>query len=80
MKKEKVPIMDIYLAGYLTMQGIPPELTLQGTRVCFEFPATKEVYKHAKDYNDNPDVPILNFVATVRRLRAQMLAGRGDRK
>ena len=72
--KQKMPIMDIYLASYSVLNGITPELALQGTRITFDFPATDKVYKIARDFNNNPPVPLLDFVSSVRQLRSQMIA------
>ncbi|MGP8153222.1 MAG: DUF5659 domain-containing protein [Smithella sp.] len=72
----KVPILDIHLSSYLSLQGIEPELTKQGTRVVFEFPASSEVTKLTRTYNENPSVKILDFVHHLRKLRSQMLNAR----
>jgi len=70
----KVPTLDLYLAAYLELRGFTPEVTLQGTRAVFEFPATKEVRRLTKEYNNNPTISILDYVSIVRKLKAQMLA------
>ena|SRR4030042_3619212 len=78
MKKAngKVPILDIHLSSFLSLYGIEPEFTKQGTRVVFEFPASQEVNKLTRTYNENPSVPVLDFVHHLRKLRSQMLASR----
>ena len=53
MKNGKVPILDIYLASFLSLQGVDPQFSKQGTRVVFEFPATAEVYRLTKKYNQS---------------------------
>ena len=73
----KIPINDIWLASYQKLKNNPPALTLQGTRVVFEFGATPEFYKIAAEYNSNPDIALLDFISVVRRLRAEMLMRRG---
>ena len=72
----KVPILDIHLASYLSLNGTPPEFTKQGTRVVFEFPSTPEVTKLTRAYNENPSVRILDFVHHLRKTRSMMLAAR----
>lgn len=69
----KIPINDIWFASYQKLKNNPPELTLQGTRVVFEFASTPEFYKIAAEYNSNPDVSLLDYISVVRRLRAEML-------
>lgn len=78
MKKENgnLPILDIHQAAYLNLNGIEPSLTKQGTRVVFEFPASQEINKLTRAYNENPPVPVLDFVHHLRKLRSQMLAAR----
>jgi len=71
-----VPILDIHLASFFSLHGIEPQFSKQGTRVIFEFPASPEVYRLTKDYNQNPEVPILDFVHHLRKMRSQMLATR----
>ena len=75
-KNGKLPILDIYQAAYLNLNGIEPNLTKQGTRVVFEFPGTQSVFALIQKYNCNPSVNILDFVSHLRRLRSQMLAAR----
>lgn len=76
-KAKKVPINDIWLAAFLDSQGLRPEITKQGTRVVFEFPATDDFYRLARAYNENPQVPLLNYITAVRQLRAQMISAKG---
>lgn len=76
MKNLRVPILDINLASFLSLHGIKPEFAREGTRVIFEFPANAEVYHLTKEYNQNPNVPVLDFVHHLRKLRSQMLGNR----
>jgi len=70
------PIYDIHQAAFLDLNGIPPIFTKSGTRVVFEFPATRTVTKLLDTYNQNPSIPILDYVNVLRRLRSQMLSMR----
>lgn len=72
----KVPILDIHLTSYLSLNGIEPEFTKQGTRVVFEFPSTPEVSSLTRSYNENPSVKVLDFVHHLRKTRSMMLAAR----
>jgi hypothetical protein len=74
--KEKIPIFDIHTASFLELKHISPELTLEGTRVVFEFNSSEEVYKLLKEYQSNPSVPLLDYVSVLRRLRSKMLSMR----
>ncbi len=80
MKKSishNIPILDIYLASYLVIKGFNPDLTLKGTRIVFEFPATEEVYQYSKEYHDNPLVHVLDYTSTIRQLKARMFSMKG---
>jgi len=69
-----IPINDINLSAFLDFKGIRPVLKKEGTRVIFYFTNDSETQQAMIAYNSNPAVPILDFVATLRRLRAQMLS------
>ncbi len=71
-----VPILDIYLTSFLSLHGISPQFTKQGSRIVFEFPASKEVNQLTRAYNENPSVHVLDFVHHLRRIRSQMLSAR----
>lgn len=75
--KSKIPVFDIHTAAYLELKKIVPELSVQGTRVVFEFPTTDEVYKTLREYQNNPSIPVLDYVNVLRRLRSRMLSMRG---
>lgn len=70
----KIPIFDIHQAAFLTLHELTPTFTKSGTRVVFQFDATRAVGKLLDSYNQNPSVPILDYVNHLRRLRSQMLS------
>lgn len=72
----KIPIYDIHLAAFLSLNNIPPSFVKSGTRVIFHFNATREVNNLLDLYNQNPTVPLLDFVSHLRQLRGQMLSMR----
>ncbi len=78
MKKENgnICILDIHLASFLSFNGISPQFSKQGTRVVFEFPSSQKLYNLQRTYNENPSVPVLDFVHHLRKLRSQMLSAR----
>ena len=76
-----LPLYDIHTAAFLEYRGIELTLTKQGTRVVFEVPTTDEAYRALAEYQTNPDIPLLDFVAVLRRLRGRMLDERdGERR
>ncbi len=76
----KVPINDLYVAAFLLLHSIEPELTIVGTRVIFEFPANESIYRLLRQYECNPDIKALDFSQAIRRLRGRMLAERPPRQ
>jgi len=72
-----IPIFDINLSAYLELRGITPKLQNEGPRVIFCFPNDSKTHQAMKSYNENPIVPVLDFVGHLRKLRAQMLNQRG---
>ncbi|MBA4416489.1 MAG: hypothetical protein C0392_01055 [Syntrophus sp. (in: bacteria)] len=79
MAYHRITLYDIHDVAFLKLKGIEIGLVLQGTRVLFEAPDTEEVKKLLQAFNENPPVPILNFIRTLKRLRAQMLDLRDSR-
>ena len=77
--KGKIPVFDINVATFLELNNAPPELTMLGSRVVFEFESSDAVYTLLRAYQSNPSVPILDYVNVLRRLRARMLSMRGER-
>ena len=75
-----LPLYDIYPCAFLEYRNVRIKLTKQGSRVVFEVPATEETYTLLREYQDNQLVPLLDYVAVLRRLRARMLEARDENK
>jgi hypothetical protein len=75
--KSKIPVFDIHTASFLELNNISPELTLQGTRVVFEFEPSEALYRLLREYQNNPSIHILDYVNVLRRMRSRMLSMRG---
>jgi len=71
--------LDIYLASFLNLSGLPPKLELNNGKVVFSFPVGDDIYRLTTNYNSNVNVPVTYFVTTVKALRGQMLTLRGRR-
>ena len=71
-----LPLYDINLAAFLQHRGIVPSLQQQGSRVVFIFPNDSKTHQLMQLYNENPVVPVLDFVGHLRRLRSQMMSMR----
>jgi|GEM_PF-619244 len=88
MKKsdQQISILDLNTAAFLSMHGLEPELSMQGGRVVFNFPANAEFYRLSSLYNDNSQVGCLDFVQSTKKMRGKMLSmkegstGNGDRR
>ena len=77
MEKEmKFETMDLYLSAFLSLSGQPPRLKINHGKVIFSFPASNDIYKLMTNFNSNVNVPVTDFVTTVKTLRGQMLSMR----
>jgi hypothetical protein len=70
---DRIRLFDIHDAAFLAFKGIKADLVLRGTRVVFEVPDTGEVKDLLQSFNENPEIPVLDFVRILKRLRAHML-------
>ncbi len=68
-----LPLYDIYQVSWLDFKGIQVRLSKLGNRVVFEVPANDETYRLLREYQSNPQVPLLDMVGCLRRIRARML-------
>ena len=66
-----LPLYDIHQAAFLEYHQIQLNLTKQGSRVVFEVPANQNIFGLLREYQGNPSIPLLDFVAVLRRLRAK---------
>ncbi len=65
--------LDIYLSAYLQLQGLRPRLERTNNKVIFSFPVNNQLYQFLLNFNSNIDVPVADYVVTVKTLRGQML-------
>ena len=68
---------DIYQAAYCVYKGIVVTFTKQDRRVIFHLPDTPDTYRTLSEFNNNPNLPLLNYLTHLRKLRAQMINLRG---
>ncbi len=82
MKKtpQRIQLLDLNFAAYLFLNGLRPELELNGTRVTFLFPADETFYKLSLRYNSNEPTPCLDLVNAQRQLRAMMMSAKGGQR
>lgn len=71
--------LDLYLSSFIHLCGISPKLELNNGKVVFTFPVTEDLYKFMMNYNSNVNVPVTDFVTTIKTLRGQMLTMRDRR-
>ncbi len=75
---EKFETYDVWLSAYLQLTYHSPELHLRNHKVTFVFPHSEKLYKFLADFNSNINVPIADYVSTVKTLRGQMLSMRNN--
>ena len=65
--------LDIYLAGFLSLQKIAPTLEVKNGRVVFTFEANDQLYRLMNLFNGNANVPVADYVTVIKTLRGKML-------
>lgn len=78
-EKKTLNTLDLYLAAFLTLHGLQPDLQVNNGRVTFNFDITDDLYRFSNAYNSNDTIPVADFVTAVKTLRGQMLTMRGPR-
>jgi len=77
MESNTIPLHDIYQTAYGDYKGIKPTLIKQDRRVIFLLPDIPETYRIITEFNGNPNVPLLDYLTHLKKLRAQMISLRG---
>lgn len=72
-----IPLHDIYQAAYGSYRGIEVTLTKHDRRVIFHLPDTPGTYRTLSEFNNNPALPLLDYITHLKRLRAIMVGMRG---
>ncbi len=79
-KQAKTTFLDIHIAAFIELGGIPAELRNSNGRVVFNFPQSDAVYRLANLYNSNEPVLVADFVGVLRMLKAKMFSMKSDIK
>jgi len=77
METNTILLHDIYQTAYCDYKGIQPTLIKQDRRVIFLLPDTPGTYQIITEFNNNPRVPLLDYLTHLKKLRAQMISLRG---
>ena len=79
MERESPTILlhDIYQAAFCSYRGIDVTLTKQDRRVIFHLPDTAATYRTLAEFNNNPELSLLDYITHLKRLRAMMIGMRG---
>ena len=75
--ERKFTTLDIYTAAYLELNGVQANLEKSGKRVVFAFPLDKHLELLLNTFSSNASVPIADFIAILKQLKARMHAARG---
>jgi len=71
--------LDIHTAAYLEFRGIAITLESISGRIVFTADHTDELYRLLAAFNQNDPVPIIDYIATLRSMKARMFAARASR-
>lgn len=72
-------LLDVHLAAFLELHGIPAQLENQNGKIIFNFPVSDDIYRLANAYNSNTPVKIADYIAALKILKAKMYTLRGQR-
>jgi hypothetical protein len=75
-KSKQFETLDIYLASFFSLHGIPPVLDNRNGKIVFTFEASDDLYRLLNRYNSNQHVCVGDFVTTVKTLRGKMLTAK----
>lgn len=67
---------DIYSVAYADFKGVPVEMRKDGNRVVFLLPDDPGTYRALGEFNNNPTLPVLDFVTHLKKIRSQMISMR----
>lgn len=68
--------LDVYLVGYLSLNGFHYEIELRNGKAVFIFEQSDDLYRHVSLFNSNEPVNILDFTTQVKMARGRMLAAK----
>lgn len=71
---KKFTTLDISLAAFFEVRGVPADLEFFKERVIFAFPADDLLYTLLREFNTNAAVNITDYVSTLRALKGKLLA------
>jgi hypothetical protein len=77
MESNKIPLHDIYSVAYCSYKGANITLSKEERRVIFHIPDIPSTYRLLAEFNNNPNLPLLDYLTHLRKLRAQMINLRG---
>ncbi len=69
---------DIHDASICDLKGIPVTFTNRSTRVYFLVPADQHTFRVLAELRENPLVPALDLIRSLKRMRARMLEYRSQ--
>ena len=72
-----MPLHDIYAVTFLDYKGHEPVLVREGRRVTFFVPDEPAIYQLLGEFNGNPEIPLLDYLTHLKKIRAQMISVRG---
>jgi hypothetical protein len=76
-KSPTIPLHDIYQASFCSYRGIEVTFSKQDRRVIFHLPDTPGTYRTLAEFNNNPVLPLLDYITHLKRIRAVMIGMRG---
>ena len=73
-----IALHDIYSVSFCAYKGIEVSFTKQGNRVIFHLPDAPNTYKILSEFNNNPTLPLLDYITFLKQIRARMIGLRSE--
>ena len=73
---KKFETLDLYLSSFLFFNGIELNLEIKGSKIAFVFEPTDKLYRLMAEFNSNSEVPVSDFVTTLKILRGKILSAK----
>jgi hypothetical protein len=68
--------LDLYLAAYIKLKGMEPDLEVKNGKTVFNFEVTDKLYKLMGEFNSNVVIEVADYTTAIKTLRGKMLSAK----
>lgn len=78
MAQKVFSTLDIYLAAYIKLQGMEPDLEVKNGKTVFCFEVRDKLYRLMGQFNSNIFVEVADYTTAIKTLRGKMLSAKAS--